>query len=97
MAAIVAGVENMLRNHSEIDTSQTLMMNFNAFAASSIDFFVYTFTSTTDWVQYHQITQDVLLKIMEIIEMQSAEIAFPTSTSHVQSLPVDAFNPQLES
>jgi len=88
MAAIVEQVKIMLQQHDEIDTTQTLMVNFNSFAASSIDFFVYTFTKTTEWVKYHEIKQDVLLKIMHIIEKQGAEIAFPTSTLHVQSLPV---------
>ena len=87
MAMIVEQVKDMLLNHPEIDAKQTLIVNFNSFAASSIDFFVYTFTKTTDWVKFHGIKQDVLLKIMEIIEKQGAEIAFPTSTLHVQSMP----------
>lgn len=88
MAAIVADVKAMLREHPDIDTSQTLIVNFNSFAASSIDFFVYTFTRTTDWVLFHEIKQDVLLKIAEIIDQHESEIAYPTSTLHIQSLPV---------
>lgn len=91
MAAIVADVKTMLKNHEAIDTSLTLMVNFNAFAASSIDFFVYTFTKTTDWAEYHNIKQDVLLKIMAIIESYGAEIAFPTSSLHIESLPEPTF------
>ena len=87
MSTIVNAVETMLKNHPEIDTKQTLIVNFNAFAASSIDFFVYTFTKTTDWVKFHNIKQDVLIRIMEIIESHGAEIAFPTSTLHIQSMP----------
>ncbi len=87
LATIVDQVKDMLLKHPEIDTKQTMIVNFNSFAASSIDFFVYTFTKTTDWVKFHAIKQDVLLKIMEIIEKQGAEIAFPTSTLHVQSMP----------
>jgi MscS family membrane protein len=83
MQVIVSEVEDMLRNHEAIDTSQTLMVNFVKFAASSVDFFVYTFTRTTVWTEFHQIKQDVLLKIAEIIERHGAEIAFPTSTVHV--------------
>mgnify|MGYP003674528368 CR=1 FL=1 len=72
-----------MREHAEIDQNQTLIVNFNAFAASSVDFFVYTFTKTTNWVRYHEIKQDVLLKVSDIILSHSAEIAFPTSTVHV--------------
>ncbi len=87
MSAIVEQVKNMLRNHPEIDNNQTLIVNFNGFAASSIDFFIYTFTKTTDWIRFHEIKQDVLLKIVDIIEKNDAEFAFPTSTLHLQTMP----------
>ncbi len=85
MAAIVADVKAMLQAHPEIDTDATLIVNFNAFAASSLDFFVYTFTKTVQWVHYHEVKQDVLLKIAGIIESHGAEIAFPTRTLHIES------------
>ena len=83
MADIVRDVEAMLKAHPAIDTEQTLMVNFVSFAPSSVDFFVYTFTKTTSWTEYHAIKQDVLLKIADIIAAHGAEIAFPTSTVHV--------------
>lgn len=87
MAAIVEDVKNMLMQHPEIDTTQTLIVNFNTFSASSIDFFIYTFTKTRDWVLFHSIKQDVLLRVMAIIESHGAEIAFPTSTLHIADMP----------
>ena len=83
MGKIIELVRKMLLAHPEIDADKTLIVNFNAFAASSLDFFIYTFTKTTNWVDYHQIKQDVLLKTLDIIEGQGAECAFPTSTVHV--------------
>jgi MscS family membrane protein len=83
MGAIVEEVKAMLLEHEEIDTTQTLIVNFNSFAASSLDFFIYTFTKTTNWVHYHEVKQDVLLRVMQIIEQHGAEIAFPTSTIHL--------------
>ncbi|MGY5451729.1 mechanosensitive ion channel family protein [Agarivorans sp. MS3-6] len=85
MTKVVAEVELMLRHHPEIDTSQTLMVNFNSFNASSLDFFIYTFTKTTDWVKYHQVKQDVLNKVVEIVVANDAEFAFPTRTLHLAS------------
>jgi MscS family membrane protein len=85
MAAIIADVKAMLQAHPEIDTGATLIVNFNAFAASSLDFFIYTFTKTVDWVHYHEVKQDVLLKTAAIIEAHGAEIAFPTRTLHIES------------
>ena len=86
MQAITDAVREMLVDHKEIDDSQTMIVHFNAFNASSCDFFVYTFTHTTNWVKFHAIKQEILLKIAEIIATHSAEIAYPTQTLHVPDL-----------
>ena len=83
MSAVVADVEAMLRAHEDIDADGFLMVNFNAFAPSSIDFFIYCFTRTRQWAEYHRVKQDVLLRIIEIVDRHGAGIAFPTSTVHV--------------
>lgn len=75
---IIAEVREMLINHEEIDTKQTLMVNFNLFNDSSLDFFIYTFTKTTNWIKFHDIKQDVLFKIAEIVQRNGAQFAFPT-------------------
>jgi MscS family membrane protein len=89
MESIINEVKLMLNEHEDIDTRQTLIVNFNEFASSSLDFFVYTFTKTTNWIKFHEIKQDVMLKIINIIEKHGAECAFPTSTIHISkdSLP----------
>ncbi len=83
MNSIISSVKSMLQNHKDIDTSQTLIVNFNCFAPSSLDFFIYTFTKTTNWIEFHEVKQDVLLKIIDIVAEHGAEMAFPTSTLHV--------------
>ena len=84
---IVDGIRAMLREHDEIDTSRTLIVNFLNFGASSLDIMVYTFTKTTEWVHFHVVKEDVLLRIAGIVEGHGAEMAFPTQTLHVASPP----------
>ena len=83
MGAIVTEVDAMLRAHEDIDADNFLMVNFNAFAPSSLDFFIYCYTRTKAWAEYHRVKQDVLLRIIEIIDRHGAEIAYPTSTVRV--------------
>lgn len=83
MATIVSEIRTMLENHEDIESDETLIVNFLAFNASSLDIMVYTFTKTTQWVKFHEVKQDVLLKISDIIESHGAEVAFPTRTLHV--------------
>lgn len=80
---LLQAVREMLLSHPEIDTKQTLMVNFDSFGPSSLDFFIYTFTKTTVWTKFHEIKEDVLLKIHNLIEAHGAEVAFPTSTLHI--------------
>ena len=84
MDSIVAAVTAMLLAHPDIDAKQTMIVNFNKFNASSVDFIVYTFTKTTDWIDFHKIKQDVLLRVASIVADHDAEIAYPTSTIHLQ-------------
>ena len=83
MRAIIVAVRKMLQEHEEIDSKQTLIVNFDQFAPSSLDFFIYTFTHTVNWIHFHEVKQDVLLKIIEIIEAHGAECAYPTSTLYL--------------
>ena len=87
MQPITEEVRQMLLDHPDIDTSQTLMVNFDAFGPSSLDFFVYCMTRTVVWQEYHEVKQDVLLRISEIIDRHGASIAFPTRTVHIQEGP----------
>lgn len=80
VAVIVDEIKAMLGQHPDIDTQQTLIVNFNAFGPSSLDLMVYTFTKTVNWIRYHEVKQDVLLKIMAIIHTHNADIAYPTQT-----------------
>lgn len=94
MGVIVEDVKAMLLAHEEIDTSQTMIVNFNYFAPSSLDFFVYTFTKTTNWIRFHEIKQDVLLRIVAIIHSHGADTAFPTTT--IDGLPAVMPEPPAE-
>lgn len=86
MPGIVAEVKQMLIDHEELETdSRTLIVNFDSYGASHLEFFIYTFTKTTQWVRYHEIKQDVLMKIMAIVNEHGAEFAFPTRTLHLVS------------
>ncbi|SFV66942.1 Small-conductance mechanosensitive channel [hydrothermal vent metagenome] len=76
---IINQVKIMLKQREDIDQNKVTMVNLNHFGAYSVDFFVYVFTKTTNWSEFHQIKEDILLKIADIIKENGAEIAFPTT------------------
>lgn len=83
LRSIVQDVREMLLAHPAVDQSENPIVNFNKFAPSSLDFFIYAFTRTTNRAQFHEIKEEILLKVVDIIAHHGAEVAFPTSTIHV--------------
>ena len=83
LADILRDTKIMILDHPGIDTSNSIMVNFDRFAPSSLDFFIYCFTKTVVWSEYHDVKQDILMNIMQIIDDHGAQIAFPTSTVHL--------------
>ncbi|AOY00681.1 mechanosensitive ion channel family protein [Jeongeupia sp. USM3] len=78
LPALLDDVRALLIAHPDIDDSQTLMVNFDTFGESSLQFFVYCFTHTTNWVEFHRIKQAVLVEIMAIVARHGARVAQPT-------------------
>ncbi|MEE4251509.1 MAG: mechanosensitive ion channel family protein, partial [Alcanivoracaceae bacterium] len=83
MKVICDDVRDMLRAHPDIDQKQTLIVHFNRYGESHLEFMLYAFTRTSEWVPFHAVKEDVLLKVMQIVEGHGAEFAFPTRTLHI--------------
>ncbi len=77
---IVLEIRQMLKNHPGIDQQQWVIVNFDEFAASSLNILLDVFAKTNDRVRWLEIQQDVFLKIIDIIASHEAECAFPTTT-----------------
>jgi MscS family membrane protein len=84
MEAIVAEVQAMLAAHPGIDTTQGIIVAFDQFADSSLDFIIQAFSQTTEGAGFHAVKQDVLLKVAAIVGKHGADFAFPTRTLHVR-------------
>lgn len=81
--AVTKDIKSMLMSHPEIDTTKPCFVNLNGFGPSSLDILVYTFTKTTQWIPFQGIKQEIMLRILKIIESHGAEMAFPTTTLEV--------------
>ena len=91
LPSILEDIRQLLRNHDAIDTDQTLMVNLLSFGSSSVDFWIYTFTKTKVWTEFHEIKESILFEIAGIIERHGAEIAFPTRTLHVEAFETNIY------
>lgn len=84
VSAIVDDIRTMLKQDENIDTGQTLLVYFDAFADSSLNIMVYCFTKTTVWAEWLDAQQAVYLKIIEIVKRHNADFAYPSQTLYVE-------------
>jgi MscS family membrane protein len=80
---VVSEIREMLENHPEIH-KQTIFVYFNEFADSSLNLFLYFFTKTINWKRYLEVREDVNLKIIEIMENEGVEFAFPSTSLYIE-------------
>lgn len=62
----------------------TTFVRIDSFNASSIDIVLYAFTKTTNWVEWLDIKQDLLLAIKRIVEDAGSAFAFPSTTLYLE-------------
>ncbi|MGL5147279.1 MAG: mechanosensitive ion channel family protein, partial [Plesiomonas shigelloides] len=87
MDAIVNTVREYLQQHPDIDQTQDLLVSFNQFGPSSLNFSIYCFTKTRDWAKWLAIQQEVFLHIIALIKDQGAALAYPGERVFLQSEP----------
>ena len=57
---------------------KTLLVYLDEFGSSSINILIYCFSKTVKWSEWLEVKQDVMFKMMEILEKNNLEFAFPS-------------------
>jgi MscS family membrane protein len=68
----------LVSKEDALGVKRTLLVYLDAFSDSSIDILVYCFTKTTDWNEWLTVKEDVMYKVMKILEENHLEFAFPS-------------------
>jgi len=84
---IVEEIKYMLHTHEGISSKDTLLVNFESFGDSALNLFIYTFTRTANWDKYLDIREDIHYKIMQIVEENHANFAFPSQSIYLEQTP----------
>lgn len=85
IAAVVTDIRTMLQNNPKIDTTQTLLVYFDAFADSSLNIMIYCFTKTVKWAEWLEAQQEVYLKMIEIVHQHGADFADTTQMLYLDN------------
>ena len=83
MKSALKEIEKILEEDKGVDQEYKLVQ-FTDFGASSMDVFLYYFSTSTVWKEYLDTRERVNLKIMDKVEELGLEFAFPTQTLHLK-------------
>lgn len=79
---VLAEIRRMLYEHPMVET-ESARVRFTQFGSSSLDLDVFAYVRTGDFTQYLEVQEDLLLRIMEIVEASGTAFALPSSTTYL--------------
>ncbi|MBW7996117.1 MAG: mechanosensitive ion channel family protein [Candidatus Glassbacteria bacterium] len=79
VSELVRRIEELLKNDEGVN-QEYMLVKFTDFGPSSLDIFIYYFTSSTVWAEYLEVRQRINLAIMELVEELGLSFAFPSRT-----------------
>lgn len=86
MRQVLAGLEQVLRDHPKI-WPDAVVVRFKAFGDSALEIEVMAWFQITDFGEFQQIREGILLDFMQVVAQAKSSFAFPTHTLHIAQLP----------
>jgi len=77
----------LVTKEDEIGIKKTLLVYLDEFAPSSMNILIYCFSKSVVWSEWLETKEDVMYKIMEILEKNSLEFAFPSMSIYKENEP----------
>lgn len=75
----------LLENHPEVH-KETIFVTLDNFGESSLNIFLYFFTNTIIWGEYLRVKEDINFKILQILEEEGVDLAFPSRSLYFENL-----------
>ncbi len=78
---VLAEIRRLLYAHPMVE-SQSARIRFVRFGGSSLDLEIFAYVLTSDYNRFLEVQEDLLLRIMDIVEASGTGIAFPSQTAY---------------
>ncbi len=78
---VLAEIRRLLYAHPMVE-SRSARIRFVRFAASSLDLEIFAYILTSDYNRFLEVQEDLLLRIMDIVESSGAGFAFPSQIAY---------------
>jgi len=82
MRHVLAGLRRLLLSHPRV-TPDPARARFIGFGAHSLDVEIFAYVDTSDWNEFLQIREDILLRMMDVVAASGTGFAFPSQTLYL--------------
>ena len=79
---VLANIRKLLYAHPKVE-STSARVRFVRFGNSSLDLEIFAYVWATDYAVFLEIQEDLLLRIMDIVEESGTGVAFPSQTTYL--------------
>lgn len=79
---VLAEIRQMLYAHPMVE-NESARIRFIRFGGSSLDLEIFAYVLTSDYSRFLEVQEDLLLRIMDIVEASGTGIAFPSQTTYL--------------
>ena len=79
---VLVKLRELLVGHPRVDHT-SVRARFVGFGSSSLDVEVFAYVTTRDWAEFLGIREDILMRMMEVVEEAGAAFAFPSQTLYL--------------
>lgn len=86
MRELLKALRGLLRDWETVETD-TVVVYFTHFGASSLDVLVRCYVLKSDWAEFTAEKELIQLALMELVEKQGLSLAFPSHSLYIESLP----------
>ena len=80
----IQDIREMLHNNDAIHP-EGILVNLDSYGDSSLNILLYFFTRTTAGEEFLRVKEDVLLKIMGILDKEGVSLAIPSTSIHIEN------------
>lgn len=84
MRRVLEGIRNMMVADPRVETDGS-RARFVRLGASSLDVDVFAYVRAESYSEFLGVQEDLLLRVLEIVEQAGTSVAFPTQTVHVRA------------
>lgn len=80
LRTVLVNLRNLLKGDPQVETARARLVKFGD---SLLDIEVWAYVRTADWVEFLGIREDLLLRMLDIIEQGGTALAFPSQTLYL--------------